>query len=88
MALDIEQVRGASMADFCALALCEFSRFVDAIERIAPDGEPSTAAPTMANDAACPCPPEFRQRRAGVMGEAVVFECGLCSQPVPPQVEG
>jgi hypothetical protein len=85
MPLDIDKVRSASLADFCALALCEFSRLVDAIERIAPAEDVPPTAPDV--EAKCPCPPELRVKRSGVMGEAVVFECGLCHEPVQQPVE-
>ena len=79
MALDFDKLKAVSMFDVVLIALCEFSRFVDAIERIAPSAQELQTA-----DAApkCPCPPELRQKREGVMGEPVAYQCGLCKQPV------
>lgn len=87
MALDFEKLKAASWSELAANALCEFSRFVDAVERIAPDAAELQAANTDApvEPVKCPCPPELRQKRTGVMGQDVTYECGLCHSAVVPQ---
>ena len=83
--LDIEKVRAASMADFCALALCEFSRFVDAIERIAPDTNDAASAPaiTTAGAPSCPHPDELRINESTMGQEPFsTFRCGVCGERV------
>jgi hypothetical protein len=74
MALDFDKVRALSTADLCALALCELSRFTDAVERIAPDVVDPNAEPP-----ACPHPVELRIDRS-VMGQPKGYEyaCGVC----------
>lgn len=90
MALDFDKVKAASTDDMVSLCLCEFSRFVDgieriagALERIAPTADDLQAAATApAETPQCPCPPELRQKAEAVMGQPVSYRCGLCGKPV------
>jgi len=90
MALDFEKVKAASVFELAALALCEFSRLVDAIERIAPDaGAQADEADGEPQAVTCPHPAELRVNQA-VMGQEpyAVFKCGVCQETVTaPAVE-
>lgn len=80
--LDFDKVKTLSLVELAALFLCEFSRGVDALERIAPD-----ATTTPVDEATkCPCPPELRVKCDAVMGEPVSFMCGLCGEVTPQPV--
>jgi len=84
MALDYEKLKTASAYELAALALCEFSRFVDAIERIAPDivAAPATTEPPTA-PLVCPHPAELRINKSTMGQEAFqVFQCGVCQEVV------
>ncbi len=85
MALDFEKVKAASLFDLLSLFVCEFSRGVDALERIAP--EPQAEHQATAAPPTCPCPPELRVKCDAVMGEPVSFRCGLCGAPAIQQLE-
>jgi len=88
MPLDFDKVKALPWSELASLALCEFSRFVDAIERIAPDAAQLQApAEAAAAPPTCPCPPELRQKNPAVMGEPVSYRCGLCGAPVGQPVE-
>jgi hypothetical protein len=79
MALDFDKLRGLSLPELAALALCEFSRFTDAIERIAP----AVSADTIGTAIGCPHPDELRINRA-TMGQEpyATFSCGVCGELV------
>ena len=91
MALDFAKVKALEGPEFAALALCEFSRFVDAIERIAPtDQELQPVAPAASVEPVpCPHPVELRQNTS-VMGQEpfTTFICGLCHDTIRPQPVG
>jgi len=83
MALDYEKVKDASLFHVLALFVCEFSRGVDALERIAPDaGEPAVTegeAPVPV----CPHPKELRVNLASMGQEPfAIFKCGVCGDTV------
>jgi hypothetical protein len=99
MALDFEKVKAASPDDLVSLLLCEFSRAVDAaeriasaIERIAPTAEdlaPVTIDPN-AEPPQCPHPAELRVNAAAMGQEPFsTFRCGVCQEfVVVPQPAG
>jgi hypothetical protein len=79
MLIDFEKLKTASRDELMAIALCEFSRFVDAIERIAPDQ--MSAAEEV--PAACPHPLDARIDRSGMGQEpGSEFVCRACSAHV------
>lgn len=85
MALDFEKVRGLSLLELLSLALCEFSRFTDAIERIAPDVVDPTAPPVEPEPVVCPHPTELRLNLATMGQEPFsTFRCGVCGEQVTP----
>jgi hypothetical protein len=101
MPLDFEKVKAASSDDLVSLALCEFSRAVDAVERIA--GALERIAPSVADlEAAasanseppaaptCPHPAELRLNTAAMGQEPFsTFRCGVCgAQVAAPAPEG
>jgi len=80
MPLDFEKLKAASHDDLIVIALCEFSRFVDAIERIAPEPgaivEPE-AAPV------CPHPVEARKNHTRMgQPEWSNYICTICNQHI------
>lgn len=99
MALDFEKVKQASTDDLVALGLCEFSRLVDAherlaaaLERIAPTEADLAPAPTPDPDTStpqCPHPAELRINTA-TMGQEpyATFRCGVCGETITPQPAG
>lgn len=98
MALDFEKLKQASTDDLVTIALCEFSRLVDAHERLAAALEriaPTEAdlAPAPADPAAptpkCPHPVELRANTA-TMGQEpfATFRCGVCGETVTPEPVG
>ena len=90
MALDFEKLKTASTDDLITIALCEFSRFVDAIERMAPMAQDLQAAAvetdTPAAPTVCPHPSELRVN-VSVMGQEPfsTFRCGVCQETVVQQ---
>lgn len=92
MALDFEKLKAASWSELAAIALCEFSRFVDAVERIAPDAaELQLPATEPAPAAAPPCPhPTELRANVSVMGQEPFssFRCGVCHEVVSQQPVG
>jgi hypothetical protein len=79
MPLDVDKVSLLSWPALAALALCEFSRFTDAIERMAP----AAGADTIGTAIGCPHPEELRVNRA-TMGQApyATYSCGVCGELV------
>lgn len=95
MPLDFDKLKAESYDDLLVIALCEFSRFVDAhdrlasaLERIAPTAAELQPAPETTEQPTCPCPPELRVKLDAVMGQPVAYKCGLCGEPAAQSVGG
>jgi hypothetical protein len=81
MPLDFEKLKTASQDDLLVIALCEFSRFVDAIERIAPTVGDLHAAEATTPD--CPHPTEGRQNHTRMgAAEWSDYFCTACKQRI------
>lgn len=90
MPLDFDTLKAASTDDLVVIALCEFSRFVDAIERMAPTAPDLQAAALEAAMApaapVCPHPAELRKNLASMGHEPFsIFQCGVCQETVTRQ---
>ena len=101
MPLDFDKLKVASADDLFTIALCEFSRLVDAherlaaaVERMAPTAlelDQAAAADVMpAADVPCPHPTELRINLSAMGQEPyTIFKCGVCQETVGgPTVEG